>query len=120
MGCNHINRAVTVQDAYMEGYIDGYGARCGADHLYKRVIRKNGIAMQVNVAIEEMSELTKCLCKDLRGAGSIYQQEQIAEEVVDVEIMLEQLKLIYEISKGQIAEQRQKKLRRLEQMLEGL
>lgn len=43
-------------------------------------------------AVEEMAELTKELCKDLNGQGSL---AHIAEEIADVEIMLEQLKLIY-------------------------
>jgi dephospho-CoA kinase len=43
-------------------------------------------------AVEEMAELTKELCKDLNGQGS---PAHIAEEIADVEIMLEQLKYIY-------------------------
>ena len=43
-------------------------------------------------AVGKMAELQKELCKDLNGQGSL---AHIAEEIADVEIMLEQLKLIY-------------------------
>lgn len=43
-------------------------------------------------AVEEMAELQKELCKDLNGQRSL---AHIAEEMADVEIMLEQLKYIY-------------------------
>lgn len=55
-------------------------------------INKYGTDMQRAVAIEEMSELIKELCKYKRGAENI---AQIAEEIADVEIMLEQLKIMF-------------------------
>ena len=56
--------------------------------LYDRALEKWGMEAQMNVAIEEMSELTKELCKAIRGQGSI---PNISEEIADVKIMLEQL-----------------------------
>ena len=44
------------------------------------------------MAMEEMSELTKELSKNLRGADNA---KALAEEIADVEIMLEQLKVIF-------------------------
>lgn len=44
------------------------------------------------VAIEELSELQKELCKMLRGIGN---PEHLAEEIADVEIMLCQIKELY-------------------------
>lgn len=44
------------------------------------------------LAIEEMSELSKELSKNYRGEDNI---SAISEEMADVEIMLEQLKLIF-------------------------
>lgn len=61
--------------------------------LYKQLIDKFGEKAQVIVAIEELSELQKELCKYLRGDAGI---RKISEEMADVEIMLEQLKLIFE------------------------
>ena len=46
------------------------------------------------MVIEEMSELTKELCKELRNRGNV---DHIAEELADVEITLAQIKLIYGI-----------------------
>jgi hypothetical protein len=51
-----------------------------------------GARAQKAKAVEEMAELTVELCKDLNGQGSL---AHIAEEMADVEIMLEQLKYIY-------------------------
>ena len=46
---------------------------------------------QIVKAVEEMSELTQALCKLLAGEGD---RNNIAEEMADVEIMLEQLRII--------------------------
>ena len=61
--------------------------------IYKQLIDKFGKKAQVIVAIEELSELQKELCKYLRGDAGI---RKISEEMADVEIMLEQLKIIFE------------------------
>ena len=49
-----------------------------------------GKTSQCTVCMEEMAELTKELSKNLRGQDNA---AHIAEEIADVEIMLEQLKL---------------------------
>lgn len=51
-------------------------------------LRTFGVESQAVVAIEEMSELQKELCKLLRGKPNI---DHIAEEIADVEIMLAQM-----------------------------
>lgn len=69
--------------------------------------------MQQTVAIEEMSELTKELCKSKRGQDNF---NHIAEEIADVQIMMEQLILIYNI--GPLVEVHKKnKLKRLQERL---
>ena len=60
------------------------------------------------MVIEEMSELTKELCKDLRDRGNI---ENIADEIADVEITIAQIKNIYSIEK-EVEEHRDFKLHR--------
>ena len=60
---------------------------------YKKLIEKFEAKDQIIVAIEELSELQKELCKYLRDKTNI---RNISEEIADVEIMLEQLKLIFE------------------------
>ncbi len=75
---------------------------------------KWGVDAQLNVAIEELSELIKEICKDKRGFGV---PKQIAEEVADVEIMCEQLRFIYGLDDA-VDEWKDYKLKRLEKRLE--
>jgi NTP pyrophosphatase (non-canonical NTP hydrolase) len=61
--------------------------------LYQEVTDKWGVDAQLDVAIEELSELIKEICKRKRGYPNI---NNLAEEIADVEIMVEQLRFIYE------------------------
>lgn len=83
--------------------------------IFAHAIDKWGAQAQVMMVYEEMAELQKELCKNWRGKDNI---EQIADEVADVEIMLDQLKMIYEI-KEKVREHRAFKIARLRQRLEG-
>lgn len=65
------------------------------------------------MAVEEMSELTKAICKVKRaqaGAEMGAAVENVVEEIADVQIMLDQLRLIFARSTDEIEED---KLRRL-------
>ena len=62
------------------------------DVLYQRSVAVYGKKMQITVAIEEMSELQKALCKHIRGMNV---SENVDEEMADVYIMLEQLTGIF-------------------------
>lgn len=57
----------------------------------QKAIDTYGISAQVDVAIEEMAELTKALLK-VRRDGPI---EDVLEEMADTKIMLVQLEMIY-------------------------
>ena len=61
--------------------------------LYRKAIDKYGEEAQRRVAIEELSELIKELCKWDRGQGL---RVHVAEEIADVQIMLEQLRLMFD------------------------
>ena len=63
--------------------------RMNKEKIYKKAIGKYGVAAQLDMVIEEMSELTKEICKIKRGKGNYM---NLVEEIADVEIMLEQLK----------------------------
>lgn len=69
--------------------------------ILKEAIRTFGESNQITVAIEEMSELTKELCKVKRqfSEGEKYLSQDtlnaLAEEMADVSIVLEQLKIIF-------------------------
>jgi NTP pyrophosphatase (non-canonical NTP hydrolase) len=80
--------------------------------LYNIYIDKYGDTQKV-VAIEELSELIKELSKDLRGNKNV---ENIAQEIADVTIMIEQLTLIYDIA-AEIEDWKQIKLARMEDRL---
>ena len=81
--------------------------------LYK-AIKTYGVDAQMKMAIEEMSELTKELCKNFRGKDN---KEQIAEEIADVEIMVEQLKIMFGCS-VEVMRFKEWKMARLEERLE--
>lgn len=72
-------------------------------------ISKYGESMQFIVALEELGELAKEITKYLRGKGDL---QHIAEEMADVEIMLEQVKIMLPV--GDMTKQmRRFKLERL-------
>lgn len=61
----------------------------------KSIIDHYGKESQVLMAIEEISELTKELCKDHRGKDN---RQEIIEEIADVELMLDQLKIMFNVN----------------------
>ncbi len=81
--------------------------------IYKDALEIFGATSQKIMLLEEMSELTKELCKELRDRGNI---DNIAEEVADVEIVLAQIKQIYNISE-QVEAQKNYKLNRFSQRM---
>ena len=60
--------------------------------VYQAAVRKWGADLQTMMAVEEMSELTKEICKIKRGKMDL---DALADEIADVTIMLEQLREIY-------------------------
>lgn len=77
--------------------------------IYDEAIDFFGDESQKIMVIEEMSELTKELCKELRGRGNVV---HVADELADVEITLAQIKKIYNIAQT-VEEHKDFKLRRL-------
>lgn len=65
--------------------------------IYEEAVGQYGQGVQVIVAIEELSECAKELCKVLRGNGD---PEHLAEEVADATIMLEQMRLAFGINEA--------------------
>lgn len=80
---------------------------------YKAALRKWGADAQTMMAIEEMSELTKEICKLGRGKRDF---NSLADEIADVTIMLEQLRLIYDLNDAVCAHM-DSKIRRLQERL---
>ena len=89
--------------------------------ILEKAINRYGDRAQIDKAIEEMSELIKALLK-LRYCSKDYEREvlmdAVAEEMADVEIMLEQLEIIYG-NTSTIRQQKKKKLERLERGLKN-
>lgn len=62
--------------------------------IMNKAISTYGQDSQMLMAIEEMSELTKAICKYKRYGDNV---NDIAEEIADVTIMLEQLKMMFDV-----------------------
>ena len=63
------------------------------DAVFRLALAIYGPGLQTLVAIEEMSELQKELVKHERGADNV---PHIAEEIADVQIMLDQMTLLFD------------------------
>lgn len=83
--------------------------------VYRQVIEKWGKQGQICMVFEEMSELQKELCKNLRGRKNV---GKIAEEIADVEVMLEQMKLLYDIE-NRVRYEKEMKIERLKERVKG-
>ncbi|WP_242957602.1 hypothetical protein [Clostridium cochlearium] len=83
--------------------------------IYKKAISKYGLYAQIDMVFEEMSELQKELCKFKRGKSNI---SNIAEEIADVKIMLEQMALAFDIE-DKVELQKDLKIKRLEERIKG-
>lgn len=81
----------------------------------EKAIATYGKDMQLTVAVEELSELIKEICKSKRGNDN---RANIIEEIADCYIMLEQLEIIFGIDSEEIYARFNEKLKRLEKRLE--
>ena len=107
--------------AYVNAEADKYHAvlqdlnkRNSAD-VYGRAVTYYGESSRLLLTIEEMSELTKELVKRARGRDNL---PAISEEMADVEIMLEQLKILFG-NRAEIDSWKAKKLQRLVERMDG-
>lgn len=81
----------------------------------EKAIATYGKDMQLTVAVEELSELIKEICKSKRGSDN---RDNIVEEIADCYIMLKQLEIIFDIEYPEIAEMKYIKKERLRLRLE--
>lgn len=85
--------------------------------IYEKAFNLWGEHKQLTVAIEEMAELQKEICKHIRDRFS--NTERITEEIADVRIMLEQIEQFFNIEK-EVEKTKEKKIERLNnRILEG-
>jgi hypothetical protein len=102
-----------------------------AKETMQLAIDSYGRVNQVIKTVEELSELSQALCKSLirlnytkekisleDDSKSVDNVDNIFEEMADVEIMLEQCKMMFQCDK-KVNKWKQKKIERLEKRLEG-
>lgn len=85
--------------------------------IYQQAIETYGVELQQVVAIEELSELIKAMCKHERDAD-IFTINGIWDEIVDVSIMLEQLRIIYDLDESIFEDRKNRKLTRLKHRMD--
>lgn len=81
--------------------------------ILKDALYHFGYNHQATKCIEEMSELTKELCKEKDGQGNL---EHIAEEIADTLITIDQM-IIYHDIYDAVAQYREMKMERLRQKI---
>lgn len=81
--------------------------------IYKAAIEKWGPEAQTIMAFEEMAELQKELCKNARGKDN---RGSIAEEIADVQIMLEQMITLHDC-RAMVRHHKAAKIKRLQERL---
>ena len=80
---------------------------------FERALEHYGADVQTTVLVEEMAELQKEICKYWRGRPNF---DHIAEEMADLSIMLDQMKLLFQ-NGGAVQGWRLEKVRRLAQRI---
>lgn len=83
-------------------------------NIMQNAVRKYGVDAQDDIAIEEMSELTKAIIKN-RRYKTFATLESIYEELADVYIMLEQIMM--SLDKDRVQSYVNSKLERLNERL---
>ena len=66
----------------------------------EKAVEAYGKDMQLNVAVEKLSELIKEICKNKRGKDNLH---NIIEELADCYIMMSQIEIIFDIKPIQIS-----------------
>lgn len=81
--------------------------------VYTNAFVANGERTQMVVALEELSECQKEICKFLRGDGDA---GHLAEEIADATIVLEQMRYMFGLN-NLVCEKMDEKILRLDQRL---
>lgn len=87
--------------------------------IYQEALNQWGGDAQINMAIEEMAELISALQHYRREKtwGHLATINDIADEVADVEIMMEQLRFMFGIDSLHLFQIKEKKLNRVKGLL---
>ena len=87
--------------------------------ILEKAIKHFGVENQMMQTMEELSELSVAISKCLRYKDDIEARNNLVEEVADVLIMIDQLKIIMNIKDYEIECYRRYKLDRLERRIEN-
>lgn len=88
--------------------------------ILKATLHKYGLEAQLDVAIEELSELMKAIIKYKRLGYRFDVIENLCEETADVQIMLDQLRMFLNFETAEIEEEKLYRLsRRINKMKDG-
>lgn len=79
----------------------------------ENIINHFGKKEQLNKAVEECSELIQAICK-YNSNQTTLNEISVVEEMVDVQIMLKQLRIILDVSDEQLAKLAENKIKRTE------
>lgn len=117
LNLSYLCQAAGVSADWILGLTDDPGEQALQNQMKdtcRLAVQKFGSESQTRMLFEEMAELQNAICKHYRGRDSA---EHIAEEIADVEIMLEQMKELYHFH-NLVDQCRGKKVERLRERLE--
>jgi len=81
--------------------------------IYQNALSKFGLLSQMVVALEELSECQKEICKCMRGIADL---DHLAEEIADATIMLEQMRLALDLNDA-VSQKMDEKVLRLQEKI---
>lgn len=85
--------------------------------IYALALKKWGLEFQIIMLGEEQAELFKAVSKRIRKGKDGATNENIAEEIADCEIMMEQIALAFGIPRYLIDDAKKEKIERLEPLI---
>lgn len=103
-----------------EAYEDKVLARIDIKHTFNQSIIKYGKEPQCRQAMEECAELIQAINKCIRYSDRKDCHNNLIEEIADVEIMLYQLKVMFNVSDDEVFEVKVQKAKREQERLKEL
>jgi len=85
--------------------------------IYRLALEQWGKKAQVFMLFEEMAELQKVICESTRMNKTILKYD-IIQEIIDVEIMLGQMKILFNITGTELRAAKANKLGKLRKLLD--
>ena len=87
------------------------------ERVYHKAIKIWGTNRQLWAAIEELAELQQAIAKAMKTQSIHKMKHRIAEEIADTYIVIEQLLIMFKISKAYVDAIKKEKLKKLEETL---